>query len=146
MVTGSILIVGDGGAPWAACGEWLRRAGYGVLEAATIDAALRVMRRHTPAALLLRVDADAAALRLCRRVRSHAPFSDLPVLGIVAGKPRLRLTAAGFSELVREPFSAEQLLRLVSRWLPVQAARSGSGGRRHGQPAVAPTSEWRGLS
>jgi CheY-like chemotaxis protein len=144
VANGAILIVGDGSPASLSCGDLLRRAGYGVVEAASIDAALRLMRRATPAVLLLRIDADAAALRLCRRVRSHPPFTGLPVLGIVAGRPRLRLTGAGFSELVREPFSGEQLLRMVGRWLPVPAARD--AGRRDSRPLVAPTSEWRGLS
>jgi CheY-like chemotaxis protein len=144
VASGAILIVGDGTPASVACGDLLRRAGYSVMEAVSIDAALRLMRRGTPAALLLRIDADAAALRFCRRVRSHPPFTGLPVLGIVAGRPRLRLTGAGFSELVREPFSAEQLLRMIGRWLPLPAA--GDAGRRHDRLGLAPTSEWRGLS
>ena len=144
MESGAILIVGDATPAALGCGDLLRRAGYSVMEAASIDAALRLMRRATPSALLIRIDADAAAVRFCRRIRSHPPFMGLPVLGIVAGRPRLRLTAAGFSELVREPLAGEQLLRMVGRWLPLPSARD--AGRRDARPDVVPTSEWRGLS
>lgn len=144
MPNAPILLVGDGVVSWLSCGEVLRRAGYGVLEAASSDAALRLMRRGTPAALLLRIAGDGAAARLCRRVRSHPPFMGLPILGVVVGRPRVRLTAGGFSDLVRDPFSPEQLLRMMARWLPLPEV--GAGDRRDNPVAVAPASEWRGVS
>ena len=144
MANGSILLVGDASAAWTSCAELLRRAGYAVVEAGSTDAALRLMRGAAPAALLLRIDANAAALRFCRRVRSHPPFAGLPILGVLAGRPRLRLTGAGFTEIVREPVAPEHLLSMVARWLPRPAA--GDESRRNGSQAVAPTSEWRGLA
>lgn len=100
----------------------LRHAGYDVEGASTARAAIKVLRRLRPAALVMDVSLpDADGVDFCRRLRHDARLESLPIIGVTGwavGDSSSRLQDAPFTELLQKPVPPEMLLATVARWAP----------------------------
>lgn len=98
----------------------LKHSGYDVVHGENGLAALEILHRCRPAALVMHVGLpDIDGVELCRRIRNHPIFTSLPVIGISgwgAGTRGARLREADFTELLLKPVAVEQLLEVVRRW------------------------------
>jgi len=100
----------------------LRHAGYDVQEAATAAAAVKVLRRLRPDALVMDISlSDVDGVDFCRRLRHDARLESLPIIGVTGwavGEARSRLNDAPFTELLQKPVQPDTLLATVARWAP----------------------------
>lgn len=98
----------------------LEHSGYAVVHGETGAAALEILRRCRPAALVMHVGLpDIDGIDLCRRIRNHPLFAALPVIGISgwgSGTRGVKLKEADFTELLLKPVPVEHLLEVVRRW------------------------------
>lgn len=81
---GTVLCVADNAAELHMSSGTLRRAGFAVIEAFSIDEALRLVRQKPDAMLLHRIGGELLRrCDLCLTVKGMAPFHDLPILHLV---------------------------------------------------------------
>ena len=97
----------------------LRMAGYDVWQATGLAAADEVLRRRTPALLLLDLRlGDGNGLDLVPRIRANVALRDLPVLAVSADAMPddvARARAAGCTDFLSKPVSARILLARVHK-------------------------------
>ena len=104
----------------------LRREGYNVVTADSGLMALAALARQRPDLLLLDVMLVALdGFQLCRVIRDHAEYGDLPII-ILSGREttadREAGRRAGVSAYLTKPFRPEQLLEAVREQLAVRPA------------------------
>lgn len=103
-------------------GLLLRHAGYNVHETATGSAALAILRRISPDALVMDIGLpDIDGVDLCRRLRHDARLGSLPIIAVTGwaiGNHGSRLRHAPFNELLQKPVPPEVLIDTVNRWVP----------------------------
>jgi len=103
----------------------LRREGYTVVTADSGLTALAALARRRPDLLLLDVMLVALdGFQLCRIIRDHPVYGDLPIV-ILSGRESAADheagLAAGVSAYLTKPFRAEQLLETVREQLRLAA-------------------------
>jgi CheY-like chemotaxis protein len=120
----AILVVEDDADLRAWIVQVLRRAGYAVLEAADGLRALHVIEQHEPAADtigLILLDVMLPFLSGVEMIRGLTEIlSDIPVVAISGSLAELaEASAAGSTDLLAKPFTADALLSMVARhWAP----------------------------
>lgn len=107
-------------------GLLLRHAGYDVHETSTAAAAIDILRRLRPAALVMDLGLpDIDGIDLCRGLRHDARLETMPIIGVTGwsvGEAGSRLTEAPFTELLQKPVQPDVLLAAVTRWAPTTGA------------------------
>lgn len=103
----------------------LRREGYSVVTADSGLTALAALARQRPDLLLLDVMLVALdGFQLCRAIRNHPDYGDLPIV-ILSGREspadREAGLRAGVSAYLTKPFRPEQLLATVREQLTTSA-------------------------
>jgi CheY-like chemotaxis protein len=97
--------------------------GLDVAVAGDGEAALVQMRQRWPALVLLDLKmADVDGFEFCRRVRQDPALAEIPIVAITAWGPvdtvRAKALGAGCTGFLAKPFTLDELLSVVSRWLP----------------------------
>jgi PAS domain S-box-containing protein len=135
MTAPTVLLVEDNAATRKLVRFVLEKEGYAVIEAPTGSRALELMASERPALVLqdlLLPDIDG--IELARRLRS-GPGGDTRILafsGFVSHLEDVRISGAGFDDIVTKPIEPSRLLQVVSAHLPVRPAatdRFGAGKR-----------------
>jgi CheY-like chemotaxis protein len=106
-------------------GLLLRHAGYQVHEAATAAAAIGVLRRLRPAALVMDIGLpDMNGVDLCRRLRHDARLETMPIIAVTGWLTTegSRVAEGPFNELLQKPVPPDDLLAAVMRWAPLPGA------------------------
>lgn len=105
---------------------WLARRGYAVVEAAGGQEAVEVARREVPDLILMDIkmpglDGYGAA----QSIRAHMGLADVPIVAVSADgteHSKTRATEAGFCAYLTKPVEPEELIELLSRYLPSSGA------------------------
>jgi PAS domain S-box-containing protein len=105
----------------------LRAAGFNVVEASTGTDALRLVREHKPALVLLDVNMpDMSGLEVCRRVKADPTTAAVLVLHVSAtatrGTDRLQALEHGADTYLVEPVETEELIATIRALLRLRRA------------------------
>ncbi len=121
MSQGRILVVDDSRSERAIVSSLLKRQGWLVETAESGSAALAKVKEFSPHVLLLDVVLpDVDGFRLCRIIKSHEKFKDLPVIFLTSLDKKEDVLAgfkAGGADYVSKPFQAEELVARVGAHL-----------------------------
>lgn len=95
----------------------LRREGYQLVSATSGLTALAALAEHRPDLVLLDLMLDALdGLQICRAIRRHPEFGDLPVV-VLSGRQseadRAAGRHAGVTDYLTKPFKPDDLLQVV---------------------------------
>jgi PAS domain S-box-containing protein len=136
MTAPIVLLVEDNAATRKLVRFVLEKEGYAVIEAATGAAALERMAADQPALVLqdlILPDTDGIELvQQLRRIPGGTEARILAFSGFVSQLDDVRISGAGFDDIVTKPIEPSRLLQVVSAHLPVRAVvtdRFGDGRR-----------------
>jgi DNA-binding response OmpR family regulator len=109
----------------------LEREGFGVLKAGTGEAALRLVRLHHPALILLDVGLpDADGFEVCRRLRTETSVPIIMVTARAEDQDKMMGFETGADDYVVKPFNPrilvariKAMLRRANASAPLQATR-----------------------
>jgi CheY-like chemotaxis protein len=122
MACATIVLLEDHPDSLEMYGLLLRHAGYHVHEAATATAAIALLRKLTPDALVMDVGLpDMNGIELCRRLRHDGRLESMPIIAVTGWTTTgqgSRLVDAPFNELLQKPVPPDVLLAAVARWAP----------------------------
>ena len=117
MDTNSILLVDDEFCIVEALAEVLQREGYSVRTAPNGQRALEELKRAPAALILLDYMMPVMdGLQALAKIRADAGWQKIPVVFMTAAA--LPDTASGWDALLRKPFEATALLKVLRRLLP----------------------------
>jgi CheY-like chemotaxis protein len=120
-----VLLVEDNPVNQLVAKGMLSKAGCEVLLAINGAEALEVLE-HEQIDLVL-MDCNMPVMdgyEATRRIRQQARWSDLPIIALTANAlpdERERCTAAGMNDYLAKPFRRDELIALLSQWLPATA-------------------------
>ncbi len=118
MESKTVLVVDDDHATLEAYALLLRRAGYGVLEAAHGGDAIRLARERSPDLIILDLGMPVVnGYEAATSLREYRDTAEIPILTITGSEPAqipARLAAA-CDALLRKPCSCRQILAQVRR-------------------------------
>lgn len=125
----TILVVDDSASVRKLVELTLRRRGYSVISATSGIAALATLAETEPDLILLDVMLVALdGFQLCRAVRNHPRFTDVPIV-ILSGREgeadRQAGIDAGINAYLTKPFKPDTLLSVVQEQI-ASAGRSGA--------------------
>lgn len=125
---GSVLIVDDEPFIVETLRFALEKTGYTCLAAFDGEEAMRIVRAQNPGLLLLDVMLPKLnGFQICRLLKFDERYRHIPIVMLTARaqeRDRLLGQETGADAYVTKPFDLPELLRLVSRFLPPQAAGS----------------------
>jgi CheY-like chemotaxis protein len=121
----SILVVDDDPVFCTIMHELLRRSGFDVRLAYSVDQALANVRRHRPDLILTDLMMpDTDGLNLVRELRANPIWARIPTV-VVSAKvmeaDRHAAVAAGADGFLCKPFSLQRLHTTIASYLPVPA-------------------------
>ncbi|MGO4331180.1 MULTISPECIES: hybrid sensor histidine kinase/response regulator [unclassified Cupriavidus] len=122
-----ILNVDDSDGPRYVKGRILRRAGFSVLDAASGQAALSLVRQHAPDLVLLDVKLpDIDGLEVCRLIKSDPETAATLVLqtsaALTESRHRVQALDGGADSFLIEPVEAEELVSSINALLRMRKA------------------------
>ncbi|KJK23021.1 chemotaxis protein CheY [Burkholderiaceae bacterium 16] len=122
-----ILNVDDSDGPRYVKGRILQRAGFSVLEAASGQAALSLIRQHAPDLVLLDVNLpDINGLEVCRLIKSDPETASTLVLqtsaALTESRHRVQALDGGADSYLIEPVEAEELVSSIKALLRMRKA------------------------
>lgn len=125
----TILVVDDSASVRKLVELTLRRRGYSVISATSGIAALATLAETEPDLILLDVMLVALdGFQLCRAVRNHPRYTDVPIV-ILSGREgaadRQAGIDAGINAYLTKPFKPDMLLNVVQEQI-ASAGRSGA--------------------
>jgi CheY-like chemotaxis protein len=102
----------------------LQSRGYDVRPLDTGEGAVELIRRVSPAAVVLDVGLPGRdGIEICRLLRQLPRFASLPIIAVSAwigtGFRGKSIEDGNFSELLPKPLYPGQLLEAVQRWAPI---------------------------
>jgi CheY-like chemotaxis protein len=102
----------------------LESRGYDVRPLDTGEGAVELIRRVSPAAVVLDVGLPGRdGMEICRLLRQLPRFASLPIIAVSAwigtGFRGRSIEEANFSELLPKPVHPGHLLAAVQRWAPI---------------------------
>jgi signal transduction histidine kinase len=126
---GKILVVDDNPVVLLSVSEFLRSAGYEVLEAGSAEAGLQLAQQHTPDLLLLDVVLpDLTGVELCRRMKADPATRKLFVVLLsaseVSAPSQITGLEAGADGYIARPIENRELLARVQSLLRIQQAEA----------------------
>jgi len=117
----SILIVDDEISYRLAIADCVQNAGFEPLEAADGNEALRIVKKHTPALIVLDVMMSSlSGLDVCREIRKDPDTRDIKIIMLSArGQEREREAGlkAGADRYMTKPFDYKELIRAIEELL-----------------------------
>ncbi len=118
----TILLADDFELMHEACGNLLRAGGYRVLHARDTAEAVRLALDEVPSLILMDLmmpgDGGIAAVR---EIRGDPRTADVPIVAVTAAValvPADRLREEGFDGMLAKPFTLDELMAEVRRYLP----------------------------
>ncbi|MGT2431357.1 response regulator [Cupriavidus basilensis] len=122
-----ILNVGDSDGSRYLKGRILQRAGFSVLEAASGQAALSLIRQHAPDLVLLDVNLhDINGLEVCRLIKNDPEIASTLVLqtsaALTESRHRVQALDGGADSYLIEPVEAEELVSSIKALLRMRKA------------------------
>ncbi|MCP3022436.1 hybrid sensor histidine kinase/response regulator [Cupriavidus basilensis] len=126
-----ILNVDDSDGARYVKGRILQRAGFSVLEAASGQAALSLVRQHAPDLVLLDVKLpDISGLEVCRLIKSDPETASTLVLqtsaALTESRHRVQALDGGADSYLIEPVDAEELVSSINALLRMRKAEEAS--------------------
>jgi PAS domain S-box-containing protein len=124
-------------------GRILQRAGFSVLEAASGQAALSLVRQHAPDLVLLDVKLpDINGLEVCRLIKSDPETAGTLVLqtsaALTESRHRVQALDGGADSFLNEPAEADELVSSINALLRMRKAEEAS---RHSSQALRENEE-----
>ncbi len=120
-----VLLVEDNPVNQLVAKGMLSKAGCEVLLAINGVEALEVLDREQIDLVLMDCNMPVMdGYEATRRIRQQARWGDLPIIALTANAlpdERERCTAAGMNDYLAKPFRRDELLSLLSQWLPATA-------------------------
>jgi CheY-like chemotaxis protein len=114
----TILIIDDEFSLVESLTELLAWEGYDVVTAANGRQGLEQIERSTPGLVLLDyMMPKMDGLQMLQTLRSNPAYRDLPVVLMTAAPMGIPKNQTGWTALLRKPFTAADVLRLVERLL-----------------------------
>ncbi|CAG9178955.1 hybrid sensor histidine kinase/response regulator [Cupriavidus pinatubonensis] len=122
-----ILNVEDREGPRYVKSSILQRAGFSVLEASTGQAALSLVRQHTPALVLLALRLpDISGLEVCKLLKSDPNLASTPILltspALATSAQRVEALDCGADNFMVEPSEPEELIASIQSLLRLRRA------------------------
>jgi signal transduction histidine kinase len=123
----AVLVVDDHDANRFSKTAWLRRAGFGVFEAATGRGALEALSRHLIDLVLLDINLpDMSGIEVCSRIKTDPSLDAIQVLQIsataVSDADRVRGLEGGADAYLAEPSSPDVVVATIHALLRVRRA------------------------
>ena len=123
----AVLVVDDNDANRFAKTAWLRRAGFGVFEAATGQGALDALSRHPVDVVLLDINLpDMSGLEVCSRIKRDANLGTIQVLQIsataISDADKIRGLEGGADAYLAEPSAPDVVVATIHALLRVRRA------------------------
>ena len=114
----TILVVDDEQGMTLGLEMILSDAGFRVLKAATGEEALLIVKDFTPDLVLMDIMMPGlGGLETLKLLRIHPDYKNLPVIMMSGARPFAKQADYGWTEFVMKPFSGEQLLSVISKFL-----------------------------
>jgi DNA-binding response OmpR family regulator len=139
---GTVLVVDDERSYRILLDMNLRRAGYRVVQAGTGQEGLAVLEQESPDLVILDLRLpDMEGEEVCRRIRIHPAFRDLPVVMLTARADqinKIRGLQLGADDYVTKPFDIDELVARIGAVLRRARRRGGlpTGGAVSTAPAA----------
>ena len=118
----TVLLADDFELMHEACGSILRQAGYRVLHARDTAEAVRVAREEVPSLILMDLMMPGeGGVAAARELRGDERTAGIPIVAVTAAVAMLdpdRLRGEGFSGMLAKPFTLDELIEEVRRYLP----------------------------
>jgi two-component system, OmpR family, KDP operon response regulator KdpE len=127
---GTVLVVDDERSYRVLLDMNLRRAGYRVVQAATGEEGLSALEQESPDLVILDLRLpDMEGEEICRRIRIHPSFRDLPVVMLTARADqinKIRGLQLGADDYVTKPFDVDELVARIGAVLRRARRRGGA--------------------
>lgn len=118
----TVLLADDFELMHEACGSLLRRLGYRVLHARDTAEAVRVAREEVPSLVLMDLMMPGeGGIAAVRELRADERTARIPIVAITAAVTMVevdQLRAEGFDGMLPKPFTLDELMEEVRRYLP----------------------------
>src|SRR5688572_24274148 len=114
----SVLVVDDEQSFVLALDLALTRAGYRVLKASNGEEALLGIREWKPDLVLLDIMMPGlGGLETLKVLKSHPDFKQMPVILMSGARPLARQSDYGWSEFMHKPFTTDQLVKVIEKYI-----------------------------